>query len=332
MALSCESGITGGEKGRTWGIPQKAAEIYMRCEHKRREKMSGTCLSSSTMAVASPVPIPNGLDLPPPSRDLVTALRFSTGLILPPPEIKCKFCHLASFTRTHNSSSQPSSTGQPCSLPAPPTLPNSRTKLGRANVQTPSFPSLIPSTLTTHTIDTDSIALLKETSVMKPYRKTSRLTVKCRPLNRWMSVWSPPKHNSFWICRTLAQLTCMSYHTGNISATHTSFRDIMKLTALFTARRGRNFLATLSAREGRNYQFDFLRPTHSLFPYFNRLVEQYTRILHPDREMLEQLKERTKEGARWKTLEVANRYAKWERTKREKDQKRRDDEEAERST
>lgn len=43
------------------------------------------------MAVASPVPMPNGLDLPPPSRDLVTALRFSTGLILPPPEIKCTF-------------------------------------------------------------------------------------------------------------------------------------------------------------------------------------------------------------------------------------------------
>ncbi|KAG5645012.1 hypothetical protein DXG03_007289 [Asterophora parasitica] len=106
--------------------------------------------------------------------------------------------------------------------------------------------------------------------------------------------------------------------------------DIMKLTALFTARRGRIFLANLSAREGRNYQFDFLRPTHSLFGYFNRLVDQYTRILHPNKEVLEQLKERTQEGARWKTLEVARRHAKWEKNKREKDKKREDDQEAER--
>ncbi|RDB24300.1 Splicing factor 3A subunit 1 [Hypsizygus marmoreus] len=107
--------------------------------------------------------------------------------------------------------------------------------------------------------------------------------------------------------------------------------DIMKLTALFTARRGRSFLANLSAREGRNYQFDFLRPTHSLFGYFNRLVEQYTKILHPNKEMLEQLKERTQEGGRWKTLEVARKHAKWEKNKREKDKRRQDDQEAERT-
>lgn len=105
----------------------------------------------------------------------------------------------------------------------------------------------------------------------------------------------------------------------------------MKLTALFTARRGRNFLATLSAKEGRNYQFDFLRPTHSLFGYFNRLVDQYSKVLHPPKETLEQLKERTKEGARWKDIEVAKKRARWEQVKREKEQKREDDKEAERS-
>ena len=106
--------------------------------------------------------------------------------------------------------------------------------------------------------------------------------------------------------------------------------DIMKLTALFTARRGRMFLASLSAREGRNYQFDFLRPTHSLFGYFNRLVEQYTKIIQPNKETLEQLKSQTQENARWETLEIARRHAKWERNKREKDKKRQDDQEAER--
>ena len=105
----------------------------------------------------------------------------------------------------------------------------------------------------------------------------------------------------------------------------------MKLTALFTAQRGRHFLANLSAREGRNYQFDFLRPTHSLFGYFNRLVEQYTKILHPNNGLLEQLKERTQDGGRWKTLEIARKHARWEKNKREKDKKRQDDQEAERS-
>ena len=105
----------------------------------------------------------------------------------------------------------------------------------------------------------------------------------------------------------------------------------MKLTALFTARRGRQFLAALSTREGRNYQFDFLRPTHSLFPYFNRLVDQYTKIIHPARETLEQLKERTANGARWKDLEIARKRARWQQLKREQDKKREDDREAERS-
>jgi splicing factor 3A subunit 1 len=107
-------------------------------------------------------------------------------------------------------------------------------------------------------------------------------------------------------------------------------RDIMKLTALFTARRGHTFLATLSAKEGRNYQFDFLRPTHSLFGYFNRLVEQYSKVLYPNKDMLQQLKEKSEPGARWKLLGRARKCAKWQRNKREKDQKRKDDQEAER--
>lgn len=109
-------------------------------------------------------------------------------------------------------------------------------------------------------------------------------------------------------------------------------RDIMKLTALFTARRGRTFLATLSQNEGRNYQFDFLRPTHSLFGCFNRLVEQYLKILYPSKEMLAELSNRAQEGAKGATLEQSKKYARWERLKREKDKKRRDDQEAEKRT
>ena len=110
------------------------------------------------------------------------------------------------------------------------------------------------------------------------------------------------------------------------------FSDIMKLTALFTARQGHSFLATLSVKEGRNYQFDFLKPTHSLFGYFNRLIDQYTKVLMPTPETLQRLKERSEAGSKWKMLAEAQLHAKWERTRREQEKKREDDREAERST
>jgi splicing factor 3A subunit 1 len=113
---------------------------------------------------------------------------------------------------------------------------------------------------------------------------------------------------------------------------HFHFSDIMKLTALFTARQGHSFLANLSVKEGRNYQFDFLKPTHSLFGYFNRLIEQYTKVLMPTPQTLEKLKERSENGAKWKMLADAQAHAKWERTRREQEKKREDDREAERGT
>ena len=104
----------------------------------------------------------------------------------------------------------------------------------------------------------------------------------------------------------------------------------MKLTALFTAQRGRPFLSALAQKEARNYLFDFLKPTHSLFGYFNQLVEQYVRVLSPSPEVLAQLKERTEPGAKWTLLEKAKSHAKWEQKKREREKQRQDDQEAER--
>ncbi|KAJ3141868.1 splicing factor 3a, subunit 1 [Geranomyces variabilis] len=63
--------------------------------------------------------------------------------------------------------------------------------------------------------------------------------------------------------------------------------DILKLTAQFIARNGREFMTQLTRREMRNYQFDFLRSNHSLFPYFTKLVEQYTKLLMPPAGLLE---------------------------------------------
>lgn len=67
--------------------------------------------------------------------------------------------------------------------------------------------------------------------------------------------------------------------------------DVVKLTAQFVARNGRQFLVNLMNREQRNFQFDFLRPQHSLYPYFLKLIEQYTKILIPPKGLVEKLKE-----------------------------------------
>ncbi|KAI8141428.1 Pre-mRNA splicing factor PRP21 like protein-domain-containing protein [Fennellomyces sp. T-0311] len=69
--------------------------------------------------------------------------------------------------------------------------------------------------------------------------------------------------------------------------------DIMKLTAQFAARNGRQFINQLAQRESRNYQFDFLRPSHSLFPFFTELVNQYIKVLAPPADLKEKLKENT---------------------------------------
>jgi len=85
--------------------------------------------------------------------------------------------------------------------------------------------------------------------------------------------------------------------------------DIMKLTAQFVARNGRQFLTGLSSRESRNYQFDFLRPGHSLFPYFTKLVEQYTKVLMPPKNLKETLYINANEKS--KLLERVMERAEW---------------------
>ncbi|ORX56120.1 hypothetical protein BCR36DRAFT_410149 [Piromyces finnis] len=65
--------------------------------------------------------------------------------------------------------------------------------------------------------------------------------------------------------------------------------DILKLTAQFVARNGRQFMTGLAQREQKNYQFEFLRPNHSLFNYFTKLVEQYTKVLIPSKKLFQNL-------------------------------------------
>ena len=49
----------------------------------------------------------------------------------------------------------------------------------------------------------------------------------------------------------------------------------------FVARNGKGFLTELAARETRGIEFNFLKPTHSLFGFFSALCDSYSRVLLP---------------------------------------------------
>eukprot|EP00466_Bigelowiella_natans_P021683 jgi/Bigna1/145972/aug1.106_g20680 len=66
--------------------------------------------------------------------------------------------------------------------------------------------------------------------------------------------------------------------------------DIIKLTAQFVARNGRQFLAGLTAREQRNPSFEFLNPAHPLFTFFQKLVDAYAKVVIPPSKLLDSLR------------------------------------------
>jgi splicing factor 3A subunit 1 len=66
--------------------------------------------------------------------------------------------------------------------------------------------------------------------------------------------------------------------------------DIMRLTAQFVARNGSQFHMGLINREHKNPQFDFLKASHPLNPIFTALVDSYTRVLLPPRNIVDKLR------------------------------------------
>eukprot|EP01135_Chromosphaera_perkinsii_P006041 Nk52_evm1s385 gene=Nk52_evmTU1s385 len=83
--------------------------------------------------------------------------------------------------------------------------------------------------------------------------------------------------------------------------------DVLKLTAEFVAKNGRQFLNQLVQKEQQNFQFDFLRPQHIWFPYFTKMVEQYTKIILHQKKMKEQV-----ESTEAKTVLIrAQKRAEW---------------------
>ncbi|KAI9780481.1 MAG: SF3a splicing factor complex subunit [Peltula sp. TS41687] len=112
--------------------------------------------------------------------------------------------------------------------------------------------------------------------------------------------------------------------------------DVVRLTALFVAKNGRPFMTTLSQRETRNFQFDFLRPNHSLYQFFTRLVDQYTELLRYDeggkaeKERMGELERNVED--RFRVLGRAKQRAEWARFQEQQKQKKEEEEEKEKLT
>ncbi|XP_066916018.1 splicing factor 3A subunit 1-like [Clytia hemisphaerica] len=104
--------------------------------------------------------------------------------------------------------------------------------------------------------------------------------------------------------------------------------DIVKLTAQFVAKNGKGFLTNLMTREQRNYQFDFLRPQHSLFQYFTRLVEQYTKVLLPPGDITQKLQKDLSD--QWKVLDTVKYRVEWQQYQDREKRKVEDEKERER--
>ncbi|KAK7551734.1 putative pre-mRNA splicing factor [Phyllosticta citricarpa] len=105
--------------------------------------------------------------------------------------------------------------------------------------------------------------------------------------------------------------------------------DVIKLTALFAAKNGRSFSTALAQKEASNYQFDFLRPQHSLYQFFNRLVEQYKLLLDAEGEQQRKAQLQENVNNKFNMLEKAKARAEWVRYQEQQKQKKEAEEQQE---
>jgi splicing factor 3A subunit 1 len=67
--------------------------------------------------------------------------------------------------------------------------------------------------------------------------------------------------------------------------------EVLKLTALWTAKNGENWLKELRNREQGNFQFEFLRANHSFNTFFKAIVEQYRILLFEEQTVESRIEE-----------------------------------------
>ncbi|KAL5723011.1 hypothetical protein ACHQM5_006459 [Ranunculus cassubicifolius] len=114
--------------------------------------------------------------------------------------------------------------------------------------------------------------------------------------------------------------------------------DIIKLTAQYIARNGKHFLNDLTKRElsrddpryrgEGNPQFNFLRPTHSMFMFFTALTDAYSKVLMPPKGLTDKLKKSVVDMTT--VLERCLQRLEWDRSQEQARQKAEDEIEQER--
>jgi len=109
--------------------------------------------------------------------------------------------------------------------------------------------------------------------------------------------------------------------------------EVLRLTALYTAKNGEAFKRTLTHKESNNFQFDFLRPTHSYYTYFVNLVDQYKILLDHENDKERRIEElRRNIEDRFHLLGRAKQraeYTKYQEQQKQAEEKRIEDEKRE---
>ncbi|KAG6155733.1 hypothetical protein E4U37_000920 [Claviceps purpurea] len=111
--------------------------------------------------------------------------------------------------------------------------------------------------------------------------------------------------------------------------------EVIRLTALFVAKNGRQFMTQLAQRETANPQFQFLIPNHTFHNFFQHIVEQYTVLIRAggiDGEGGKLQAERTAELERniedkWRVLARAKQRAEYAKSQELERQKKEEEEE-----
>ncbi|KAF9595719.1 hypothetical protein IFM89_003461 [Coptis chinensis] len=113
-----------------------------------------------------------------------------------------------------------------------------------------------------------------------------------------------------------AQLYSVSLPEGIISG---ETFDVIKLTAQFIARNGKSFLAELSGKEIFNPQFSFLKPNNSMYTFFTKLTDAYSKVLMPPKGLTDKL--RTSVADMTTVLDRCLNRCNWELLQEQKKQK-----------
>lgn len=104
--------------------------------------------------------------------------------------------------------------------------------------------------------------------------------------------------------------------------------DIIKLSAQFIARNGKPFQFGLFNREAKNPQFGFLQENHPLHSYFRQLVESYSRVILPPKDIIENLEKMI--HSKTMILDRIMKKVRWEKAQIKTEEQKKAEEEKER--